>query len=64
MQHQSPITLPPQIQDFSISSTSIIQWNIQGIGNKNAELDDLIAKEKPDVLYIQETMLSKQTNFN
>ena len=25
---------------------------------------DIIAKEKPDVLCIQETMLSKQTNFN
>ena len=25
---------------------------------------DVVAKEKPDVFCIQETMLSKQTNFN
>ena len=52
----SPIKL-----DFSISSSNIIQWNIQVIGKKNARLVDLIAKEKLDVLCVQETMLSKQT---
>ena len=38
--------------------------NIQGIANKKEELVDLIANEKPDGLCIQETMLSKRTNFN
>ena len=64
MQNQSPNNLPPQIQDFNIPSTNIIQWNIQGIANKKEVLVDLIAKEKPDVLCFQETMLSKQTNLN
>ena len=60
--NQSPIILPQQIQDFCISSTSVIQWNSQGIVNKKAELLDLISKEKQDVLCIQETMLL--VNFN
>ena len=34
------------------------------MSQKKQELVDLIAKEKPAVLRIQETMLSKQTNFN
>ena len=38
--------------------------NIRGIAKNKQELVDIIAKEKPDVLCIQETMLSKQTNFN
>ena len=54
----------PKIQDFSISSTNIIHWNPKGNSNKKAELMDQKAKEKPDVLCIQETMLSKQKNFN
>ena len=29
-----------------------------------AEIKDLVSKEKPDVLCIQETMLSKLTIFN
>ena len=37
---------------------------IEGIPNKKGDLLDLIAKEKPDVLCIQETLLSKQINFN
>ena len=41
-----------------------MHWNIQGITNKKTELVDPITKEKPDVIYIQETMLSKQINFN
>ena len=41
-----------------------MQKNIQGIANKKEELVDLIGKEKPDVLCIQKTMLSKQTIFN
>ena len=52
-------TLPLQVR------INILQWNSQGIiANKKAELMDLLSKEKPDVLYIQETMLSIQTNFN
>ena len=35
-----------------------------GIANKKSELMGLISEEKPDVLCIQETILSKQTNFN
>ena len=58
------MNLIPQIQDFSISSTNIRQWNIQGIAKKKQELVDIIAKQKPYVLCIQETMLSKQTIFN
>ena len=54
----------PQIQDFSISSTNIMPWKNQGIENKKAELVDLIAKEKPGILCNQETMLSKQKDFN
>ena len=46
------------------SSTNIIQWNVQWIANMKAELADLIAKVNPDILCIQETMLSKQINFN
>ena len=44
MYNQIPINIPLQIQDFSISSTKIIQWSIQGIANRKAELVDLIAK--------------------
>ena len=55
---------PPEVQDLSISSTKIVQWNIQGKAKKKQELVDIIAKEKPDVLCIQETMLPKQTNFS
>ena len=47
-----------------MSSTNVIQWNIQGISQKKQELVDLIAKEKSAILCIQETMLSKQTNFS
>ena len=54
----------PQIQDFSNSSTNVILLNSQGIANKKTELTYLISIEKPDVLCIQETMFSKQTNFN
>ena len=53
-----------KIKEFGISSTNIIQCNGQGIANKKAELMDLLPKEKPCVLYIQETMPSEQTNFN
>ena len=54
----------PHIEDFRNSSTSKLQMNSQAIANKKAYLVDLINKEKPDVLCIQETMLSKQTSFN
>ena len=59
----SPINPCPHIQEFSFSSTNFIQWNSQGIANENTELLDLIAKEKPDVLCIQKTIIPKQTNF-
>ena len=64
MSIQSSINIPPQLQNFSISSTNIIQCNIQGIANKKEDLVELIAKEKTDVPCIQETMISTQTNFN
>ena len=64
MWNLSPIVLPLQIQDFNTSTTSYLQRNILGVANQKTELVDLIAKEKPDNLYIQETVLSKQTNFN
>ena len=41
-----------------------MQRNIQGKSQKKQEVVELIAKEKPAVLYIQEIMLSKQTNFS
>ena len=43
--NQSPINLPPQIQDFSISSTNVIQWNNQGISNKKVEIIDIKLKK-------------------
>ena len=64
MLNQSPINLPPQIQNISTSSTNIIQWNIQGIAKKKAELLDLTAKETQHVLYIQEITLPKLKKFN
>ena len=33
----------PQIQDFNVSNTNIIQWNSKGIANKNAELMEIIS---------------------
>ena len=48
----------------SIPSTSIIHWNSQGTANKKADLFYLISKEKPDVVGIQETVLSSQSNFS
>ena len=62
MLSQSRIKFSPQIQDFSFSSTYIIQFNIRGKGNKKQELVGIIAKRKSDVLCNQETILSKQTN--
>ena len=41
-----------------------MQLNSHGFANKKTELIDLISKEKPDVLCIQENMLSKHTNLN
>ena len=64
MLNQSPINFFPQIQGFSTSSTNFIQWNIQGISQKKQELVNLIDKEKPALLCIQENMLQKRTNFN
>ena len=52
-----------KVKDQQMSSTNIIQWNIQGISQKKQELVDIIANEKPATLCIQEAMLSKQTNF-
>ena len=42
----------------------MIQCDSQGIPNKKAELMHLIFKQKPDVLFIQETMQSKLANFD
>ena len=50
---QSLIKFTQHIQDFSISSTNILQYNVQGIKNNKVELVDLMAKEKTDVLCIQ-----------
>ena len=42
---------------------TILQWNCQGISNKKAEVCDLIDKSKPEILCVQETMLSKDSTF-
>ena len=64
MKNQSSINLPQHIENYSISSTNIIQWKSQGFANNTSELMDLISKEKSDVLCIHEAMLSSQPNFN
>ena len=63
MKNQITINLPLQIQNFRVSSGNNIQSNSQGITNKKAELMDLISKEEPVVLCIQEAMLSKETSL-
>ena len=64
MKNQSPVNLPSHTQYFKISRKSIIQLKNQRFANKKAELMKLISKEKPDVVCIQERMLSNQANFN
>ena len=61
--NQSPISLPPHIQDFSNSNTNIIQWNIQGNANKKADLVGLKSEEKHDVFCIQENDAVKADQF-
>ena len=46
-----------------MNTKTILQWNCQGIGNKKSELCDIIERKKPDIICIQETMLSKNTQF-
>ena len=41
-----------------------MQWKSQGVADKKAELMGIISQEKSNVLCIQETMPSSQTNFN
>ena len=47
-----------------MSSTNIIQRNNQRTSQKKQELVDIVDKENPAILCIQETMLTKQTNVS
>ena len=46
------------------TSKNIISLNSQGIPNKKHESLDFISKFELGILFIQETILRKQSNFN
>ena len=46
-----------------MSTKTILQWNCQRISDKISELCDVVDKQKPDIVCIQETMFSKNTHF-